>query len=165
MYYPSKTIQKTGVADTIGTKIILTPPYPVRISRFGLLVVTLFGGTSFEMDLNWRPNAGSATGEVPLWGGSITVLANILAGNGIQHTVGLGPNVTDPLGEGRVSSAAVSHELRPPSMGSPGEEVRLNVSDAAGPSADCVFFIEYEPLAGRGAWVTGPAGNMTEYAA
>ena len=146
----------------MGVKLTLTPPLPVRIVRYGLIFRDNLFGTEYQVDCNWRPTAGSTTGQVVGWGGTLHISGNLLPGVGGFHAVGRGPTGTR---EGQFTSSVPNYLLREAGVVIPGEEVVLNVSDPGASGVNTLYFVEYENLPGRGEWVTGDNGNMTEYAA
>ena len=111
----------TSVAST-GDKAVWAPPVPVNIVRWGFIIA----GTALPVDqgvlaLDKQPTAGSASGRVDAYGGTITVAAVTALGTVCYNE----PTEVLPV--------------------MPGEAVVFEVTDAW--SAGVVtFFVEYRPL-------------------
>jgi hypothetical protein len=135
----------TTAADTV----YVTPATPIKIVRWGLVVTSLLDvGAGFAAAMDFRPTAGSDTDRVngavasgiDTAGGTITTTADVAAGDGLYH------------------------ELSQPLEVLPGEQVVIQITDAADTAGTGLFWVEYEeePFAAAYAGTSSRLVNMTE---
>lgn len=140
--------------DATDDEVKWAPGKPIDVVRWGFIITTALDvGAGFGAALDLRPTVGSDTdrvngdssGTTDTGGGTITATADVAVGAGLYHNVD------------------------PPLEVDPGEELVLQITDAADTSGAGYFFVEYEerPFVGDSNVTAGDPSNridnMTEY--
>lgn len=128
-----------------GDKFIFTPALPADVYRWGIITNALLDvGAGFVAALDHRPTAGSDTNRVEK--DTITVSADVAAGQ-VVYSQAIGADADGEVGEdGTVRYVAPTGPVEV----NPGEELVIEVTNAADTAGTGYVFIEYveKPLAG-----------------
>src|SRR3990167_9607381 len=131
-----------------GDKFIYTPAVPIDVYRWGFVTDALLDvGVGFVIALDHRPTAGSDTGRVEKQ--VMTFTADVAAGKVRYNEPIL------PVAESSVAGLGETNQLinvgpAGPFEVDPGEELVIEVTDAADTAGTGYVFIEYAELTAQG---------------
>ena len=134
-----------------GDKFIFTPAMPCDVYRWGLITDALLDvGAGFTIALDWRPTAGSDTNRAQK--DTIVKTADVAAGQ-VLYSEAVGAVAQATGSDGSLVDVAPAGPVEV----DPGEELVIEVTDAADTAGTGYVWIEYveKPLAGS------RAGNAT----
>ena len=127
---------------TTGDKIEFAPALPIDVVRWGMIATVAFGGAAV-VALDHQPTAGSATGRVNAFGGTISP-GTLAQGAGAY---------AEPLQSDGTGLLQVD----------PGEALVVEVTTGATTTGEATLFIEYIPRAFQGSSTQGRIQNMTAF--
>lgn len=125
------TVTKTADVDfaVAADVVTFTPTKPVDVLRFGLIVTTATAtGTDLNLELDWRPTAGSETDRETI--ASLSPTASVEQGKGLYKDV-----VADNDPDAGSAPKRVQVD--------PGEQLVVEVETAGAADSEGVVFIEY----------------------
>lgn len=153
--YHEEAVSAQIALDSTGDKFTFTPSFPIEIVRWGLIADALVDvGAGAVVKLDFRPTAGSDTGR------SDGSPAAETTPTGTPRNISTS---TDDIAAGKVANVELNTPASPPFQVNPGQQVVVQVTDAADTAGTAIAYIHYRRRAFQGEAGAGKLVNVIEY--